>query len=118
MGAGAMDFADGQFDVALAPYVMSVVPNPTRVLNEVWRIVRPGGQMVVMNHFAAAGGPHAAIEVATEKVSWWLGWYPKFPYAAVGDWIAAQPDAKLIERRKLAPLRLFTPLIIGKRGQN
>jgi phosphatidylethanolamine/phosphatidyl-N-methylethanolamine N-methyltransferase len=55
MDAGAMDFADGQFDVALAPYVMSVVPNPARVLNEVWRVIRPGGRMVVMNHFAAAG---------------------------------------------------------------
>jgi phosphatidylethanolamine/phosphatidyl-N-methylethanolamine N-methyltransferase len=72
--------------------------------------------MVVMNHFAAAGGPRAAIEAAMEKVAWWLGWHPKFPYAAVGDWIAAQPDAELIERRKLPPLRLFTLLVIGKRA--
>ena len=34
MDAGAMDFADGQFDAAMAPYVMSVVPNPARVLSE------------------------------------------------------------------------------------
>jgi phosphatidylethanolamine/phosphatidyl-N-methylethanolamine N-methyltransferase len=118
MDAGAMDFADGQFDVALAPYVMSVVPNPTRVLNEVWRVIRPGGRMVVMNHFAAAGGPRAAVEAAMEKLAWWLGWHPKFPFAAVGDWIAAQPDAELIERRKLPPLRLFTLLVIGKRARN
>jgi phosphatidylethanolamine/phosphatidyl-N-methylethanolamine N-methyltransferase len=116
MDAGAMEFADGQFDVALAPYVMSVVPNPARVLNEIWRVVRPGGQMVVMNHFAADRGPRAAIEAAMEKAAWWLGWHPKFPYAAVGDWIAAQPDAELIERRALSPLRLFTLLVIGKRA--
>ena len=61
MDAGAMDFADGQFDVALAPYVMSVVPNPTRVLDEMWRSAA-WRQMVVMNHFAAAGGPRAAVE--------------------------------------------------------
>ena len=59
MDAGALEFPDAQFDVALAPYVMSVVPHPERVLSETWRVVRPGGQMIVMNHFAARGGPRA-----------------------------------------------------------
>ena len=44
----------------------------------------------------------------------WLGWHPQFPYAEVGDWIAARPDAELRERRELAPLNLFTLLRIGK----
>jgi len=114
MDAGALDIADAQFDVALAPYVMSVVPNPARVLSEMWRVVRPGGQMIVMNHFAAQGGPRAYVETAMEKSSGWLGWHPKFPYAAVGDWIAARPDAELVERRELAPLRLFTLLRVRK----
>ncbi len=65
MDAGALEFPDAQFDVALAPYVMSVVPNPARVLDEMWRVVRPGGQMIVMNHFAAPGGPRA-----TSKPRW------------------------------------------------
>jgi phosphatidylethanolamine/phosphatidyl-N-methylethanolamine N-methyltransferase len=93
---------------------MSVVPNPARVLSEMWRVVRPGGQMIVMNHFAARGGPRAVVEAAMEKASGWLGWHPKFPYAAVGDWIAAHPDAELAERRQLAPLRLFTLLRVRK----
>jgi phosphatidylethanolamine/phosphatidyl-N-methylethanolamine N-methyltransferase len=114
MDAGALEFPDAQFDVALAPYVMSVVPNPARVLSEMWRVVKPGGQMIVMNHFAARGGPRATIEAAMEKFSGWLGWHPKFPYAAVGDWIAAHPDAELVERRELAPLRLFTLLRVRK----
>src|ERR1700734_3507769 len=103
MDAGALEFPNGRFDVALAPYVMSVVPDPARVLSEVWRVVRPGGRMVVMNHFAAAGGPRAAIEAAMEKVAWGLGWHPKFPFAAVGDWLAAQPAAELLARRELSP---------------
>jgi phosphatidylethanolamine/phosphatidyl-N-methylethanolamine N-methyltransferase len=114
MDASALEFPDAQFDVALAPYVMSVVPNPARVLDEMWRVVRPGGQMIVMNHFAARGGPRAYIEAAMEKSSAWLGWHPQFPYAAVGDWIAARPDAELVERRELAPLRLFTLLRVRK----
>jgi phosphatidylethanolamine/phosphatidyl-N-methylethanolamine N-methyltransferase len=114
MDAGALEFADGQFDAALAPYVMSVVPSPARVLDEVWRVVRPGGEMIVMNHFAAEKGPRVAIEAAMEKSAGWLGWHPQFPYSAVGDWVAARGDAELIERRALAPFRLFTLLRLRK----
>ncbi len=114
MDAAALEFPDGQFDAALAPYVMSVVPSPARVLDEVWRVIRPGGQMIVMNHFGAERGPRAAIEAVMEKSAAWLGWHPQFPYAAVGDWIAAQPDAELIERRELAPFRMFTMLRLRK----
>jgi len=117
MDAGALEFRDAQFDVALAPYVMSVVPNPARVLGEMWRVVRPGGQMVVMNHFAARGGPRALVEAAMEKASGWLGWHPQFSYAAVGDWIATRPDAELVERRALAPLSLFTLISVRKAGR-
>ena len=34
------------FDVALAPFVMSVVPDPQRVLDEMWRVLKPGGEIV------------------------------------------------------------------------
>jgi len=84
------------------------------VLDEMWRVVRPGGQIVVMNHFSADLGPRAWVESAMEKSAAWLGWHPKFPYSAVGDWIAARPDARLLERRSLAPFRLFTLLRVGK----
>ena len=114
MDAGAMEFPDGRFDVALAPYVMSVVPHPARVLDEMWRVVRPGGQIVIMNHFAADRGPRAWVESAMEKSAGWLGWHPQFPYSAVGDWIAARRDAQLLESRQLSPFRLFTLLRLLK----
>jgi phosphatidylethanolamine/phosphatidyl-N-methylethanolamine N-methyltransferase len=117
MDAAALEFPDGQFDAALAPYVMSVVPSPAHVLEEVWRVIRPGGQMIVMNHFGAQRGPRAAVEGMMEKSAAWLGWHPQFPYAAVGDWIGAQPDAELIERRELAPFRMFTLLRLRKAGR-
>jgi phosphatidylethanolamine/phosphatidyl-N-methylethanolamine N-methyltransferase len=114
MDAGALDFPDQHFDVALAPYVMSVVPTPARVLDEMWRVLRPGGQMVLMNHFSAERGLRARTEAALEKSAGWLGWHPQFPYAAVGDWIAARKDAAILERRAVAPFRLFTLLRIQK----
>ncbi len=116
MDAGALTFEAARFDVALAPYVMSVVPEPRRVLDEMWRVLRPGGQLVVMNHFAGDWGPRARVEAVMERSAGWLGWHPQFPYSVVGDWIAATPGAQLIERREVAPFRLFTLLRIGKTG--
>jgi phosphatidylethanolamine/phosphatidyl-N-methylethanolamine N-methyltransferase len=100
--------------VALAPYVMSVVPTPSHVLDEMWRVLRPGGQMVLMNHFSAERGLRARTEAALEKSAGWLGWHPQFPYAAVGDWIAGRADATILERRQIAPFRLFTLLRVRK----
>jgi phosphatidylethanolamine/phosphatidyl-N-methylethanolamine N-methyltransferase len=114
MDAQALQFPDASFDVALAPYVMSVVPEPARALDEAWRILRPGGSLVIMNHFAAPRGARAAIEHRMERAAAWLGWHPNFPYSAIGDWIATRPDATLVERRELAPMKLFTLLRIEK----
>ena len=117
MDAAALEFPDAAFDVALAPYVISVVPHPERVLEEAWRVLRPGGTLIVMNHFAAPGGPRAAIERRMERAAAWLGWHPNFPYSAVGNWIEARPDARIVERRELAPMKLFTLLRIEKAGE-
>jgi phosphatidylethanolamine/phosphatidyl-N-methylethanolamine N-methyltransferase len=70
--------------------------------------------MVLMNHFSADGGLRAKTEAALEKSAAWLGWHPQFPYAAVGDWFARRTDAELVEKRQIAPFRLFTLLRIKK----
>jgi len=114
MDAAALDFPDEAFDVALAPYVMSVLPRLERALDESWRILRRGGSLIVMNHFAAGGGLRGVIERRMERGAAWLGWHPNFPYSAVGDWIKKQPDARLAEWRELPPMRLFTLLRIEK----
>ena len=114
MDASALELPNASFDVALAPYVMSVLPHPAAALDEMWRVVRPGGQLVVMNHFAAEKGWRVGLETAMDGAAAWLGWRPKFPYSAVGDWLAAKSEARLIERRELPPMRMFTLLRIGK----
>jgi len=51
MDAMRMGFADNAFDHVLATYVMSVVPDPTQVLQEIKRVCRPKGHIVILNHF-------------------------------------------------------------------
>jgi phosphatidylethanolamine/phosphatidyl-N-methylethanolamine N-methyltransferase len=69
-----------------------------------------------MNHFAASGGFRSAVERRMETAAAWLGWHPNFAYAAVGGWIESRPDARVVEQRKLPPMKLFTLLRIEKAG--
>ena len=51
MDASRLEFSNDQFDIVYAPYVMSVVPDPIQVAHEMWRVCRPGGEVVFLNHF-------------------------------------------------------------------
>jgi phosphatidylethanolamine/phosphatidyl-N-methylethanolamine N-methyltransferase len=88
--------------------VLTVVPDPHRTLDEMARVVRPGGEIVLVNHIGAESGLMAALEAWLGRRAAALGWRPEFPWSIVGDWLARRPDVRLLERRKLAPLDLFT----------
>ncbi len=83
MDAEDMTFADHAFDSAVAMFVASVVPNPRRMLAEMRRVVRPGGTLLFVNHFAAKGGLRLAIERAAAPFSRALGWHPDFALDAL-----------------------------------
>jgi phosphatidylethanolamine/phosphatidyl-N-methylethanolamine N-methyltransferase len=74
MDASAMDFADGEFDATLATYVISAVPDPVAVLREMRRVTKPGGSIVVLNHFRSENPVMRQIEDVMAPVCAHLGW--------------------------------------------
>jgi phosphatidylethanolamine/phosphatidyl-N-methylethanolamine N-methyltransferase len=54
--AEALPFADASFDCVTLPYVLSVTPDPTRLMHESKRVCTPGGRVLIVNHFRGAGG--------------------------------------------------------------
>ncbi|MFO1150943.1 MAG: class I SAM-dependent methyltransferase [Alsobacter sp.] len=114
MDATRLAFPDGTFAAVVAPYVMTVVPDPARTLDELWRVTRRGGEIVLVNHVGAERGPVAWAEAALGRFGDRLGWRPEFPWSVIGDWILARPGARLLERRPVPPLGLFTLARIGK----
>jgi phosphatidylethanolamine/phosphatidyl-N-methylethanolamine N-methyltransferase len=104
MDAEATDFANGQCDTAVAMFVASVVPNPRRLLAELRRVVRPGGDILLVNHFAAEGGPRWWIERAMAPMSRRLGWHPDFAMRALFD----PGEIGAINRGPMPPFGIFT----------
>lgn len=104
MDAEATAFADASFDIAVAMFVASVVPNPRRLLAEMRRVVRPGGSILFINHFLAEGGLRLWAERALAPASRALGWHPDFAMAA----LLPDEDRARAVRRPMSPFGLFT----------
>ena len=62
MDAANLKFGDDTFDIVYAPYVISVVPDPVAVTREMCRVCRPGGRIVILNHFRSRNALVAWIE--------------------------------------------------------
>jgi phosphatidylethanolamine/phosphatidyl-N-methylethanolamine N-methyltransferase len=83
MDARNIAYGEGHFDKVLAPYVISVVPNPAKVMAEIVRVCRPGGTVIVVNHFQSAFRPLAVLEHLITPLSTWVGFRMDLPVAAV-----------------------------------
>jgi phosphatidylethanolamine/phosphatidyl-N-methylethanolamine N-methyltransferase len=108
MDAHELDFADGSFDCVVAQFVITLVADPERVLGECARVVRPGGEIILVNHFYSEKGIPAAIERLCARPSRKLGPRPEFPFARLEAWAAAHGRIELVERRPIKPFGVYT----------
>ena len=108
MDAGDLAYPDAHFDCVVGQFVITLVDNPERVLSECARVVRPGGQIILVNHLYSERGLAAAVERLLAQKARKLGLRPEFPFARLADWASAHGGAELIERRKVKPFGVYT----------
>lgn len=108
MDAEALDYPDNSFDVVVAQYVVTAVPNPERALDEFVRVVRPGGEIVITTRVGAGRGLRGGIEKMLMPVTSKLGFRTDFPWSRYEDWAAQTAQVQLVEQRPLPPLGHFS----------
>jgi phosphatidylethanolamine/phosphatidyl-N-methylethanolamine N-methyltransferase len=104
MDARQIAFPDASFDHVAAMHVMSVVPEPERVLAEMARVVRPGGSVMIANHFAGRAEGWTFAERLAAPLANLLGWHADFPLERV----MGHPLLRLEESRQVRPFGLMT----------
>jgi len=109
MDAEKLEFADHSFDVVMAQYVVTAVPNPEAALNEFARVLRPGGEMILLSRVSADAGIRRFIEQRLQPVVRPLGFRTaEFAWSRYAKWAAGAHDVELIERRLVPPLGHFS----------
>jgi phosphatidylethanolamine/phosphatidyl-N-methylethanolamine N-methyltransferase len=87
-----MDFAENEFDKAVATYTISAVPDPVGVLREMRRVVKPGGVLVILNHFRSERRLSGFVEDLMAPVCTRLGWKSNLPMMPLLDQVGLTPE--------------------------
>jgi phosphatidylethanolamine/phosphatidyl-N-methylethanolamine N-methyltransferase len=111
MDARELDFPDGSFDTVVAMFLVSVVPEPEKVVSEMARVCKPGGEVLIVNHFARNSGALAMAERAAAPFADLLGWHSDFPM----DRVLGERSLVLEDTQPLPPIGMFTFLRQRKR---
>jgi phosphatidylethanolamine/phosphatidyl-N-methylethanolamine N-methyltransferase len=96
MDAANLKFADDSFDIVYAPYVISVVPDPVAVAREMRRVCRPGGRIVILNHFRSKSRLGAWLERIIAPFTLYLGFKSDLDLPAF--LVQAELDPESIEK--------------------
>src|SRR5437867_6870811 len=103
MDAGAMEFADDSFDAVMAAYVVTAVPDYRKVMLEMIRVCKPGGRIILLNHFSNGNPVIAALEKFISPLCKQLGWRTDLSLATVLDGTLLT----VIHKQKVNPLRFW-----------
>lgn len=108
MDGANLSFADSSFDCVVAQFVITTVPQPEKTLDEFARVLKPGGEIVLVNHIGAERGLRASFERWFSQHARKLGWSPEFPFKRIADWAEKNGHVRLVERRTVSPFGVFT----------
>jgi phosphatidylethanolamine/phosphatidyl-N-methylethanolamine N-methyltransferase len=106
--AQATGFAQGRFDIAIAMFVASVVPEPPSLLAELRRVTKPGGSILIVNHFARDSGVLGWCERVAGRISPKLGWRADFSLHDIFE----SSDIRRAAIKSLHPFGLFQLVVL------
>ena len=86
MDACRLGFRDQTFDAVTAQFLITLVPHPEEALDEMARVLRPGGEIVLVNHFGQDSGPLARLESAVAPLCSSIGWSSDFKASRIAAW--------------------------------
>ena len=116
MDAEHLSFPDASFDVVVAQYVVTTVPNPEATLDEFARVLKPGGEIVLVSRIGAEAGLRRAMERSFAPAARKLGWRTEFSWDRYRQWAERTDGIELIERRAMPPFGHFSLIRFAKDG--
>jgi phosphatidylethanolamine/phosphatidyl-N-methylethanolamine N-methyltransferase len=117
MDAEHLSFPDASFDVVVAQYVITTVPDPEATLDEFARILKPGGEIVLVSRVGAEAGLRRALERWFAPAARKLGWRTEFSWERYERWAARSAGMELVERRVMPPFGHFCLIRFAKTPQ-
>jgi phosphatidylethanolamine/phosphatidyl-N-methylethanolamine N-methyltransferase len=108
MDARHLGFQNDTFDVVVAQYVITAVPHPEATLDEFVRVLKPDGEIILVNHLGAESGLRASFEQGFAPLARRLGWSPEFRWERLERWATRHGGVRFVERCAMPPLGHFS----------
>jgi phosphatidylethanolamine/phosphatidyl-N-methylethanolamine N-methyltransferase len=113
MNAQNLEFPDNTFDYVMAFHVVTVVPDPVRMVQEAKRVCKPGGKIVIVNHFTSEVPLLGTFTEALDPITRWLGWRTDLKLRP----FIQTTDLKVDKVYKLSKASLHT-VLLGRKEKN
>lgn len=110
-----LDFPDAFFDAVCAQFIITLVPDPEKALAEFCRVLKPGGQIILVNHFGAPDGMIAKVEEFVAPVAKKVGWSSSFKASRVENWARETGQFEDISIKPVFPNGFFKLMCLRKK---
>jgi phosphatidylethanolamine/phosphatidyl-N-methylethanolamine N-methyltransferase len=117
MDAEHLAFPNESFNVVVAQYVITTVPNPEATLDEFARVLKPGGEIVLVSRVGAEAGVRRALEKWFAPAARQLGWRTEFSWRRYASWADNAESMLLTERRAVPPFGHFALIRFTKQDK-
>ncbi|ARO29270.1 phosphatidylethanolamine N-methyltransferase protein [Rhizobium sp. NXC14] len=116
MDAHALRLADKSFDVVCLPFVITLIPEPERALDECARVLRPGGEIILASKLGDGAGLQGVIEAAVAPLVRHIGWSSAFRIHRIVAWAERRGDFSTTDILPVFPNGFFKIVRLKQRG--